>query len=274
MRFKELFEDMSVLPPELQHSGSVMWWSISACQQTIDDCLNTINSIKSKKLSPTEEINVDSLTAKIKNCQGRIAFAKKFGERANINDVVKKLKNSEKTTEPIKKVYPPTSPIRAALAKPGSPQKLSNDDWEQLVNTFFDRNLRKITARCKEIFTSTYPDTIFKYDINNAEFVGGTRKEVRDWGGFQLSVQIDGYIYNGIRVITVGCNDAHANDYKGVTGQIIKFMFEYALENIPDVNELEITVDEDASGGYWEKLSKQLGVSLHDNKVFTNRGFR
>lgn len=58
--------------------------------------------------------------------------------------------------------------------------------------------------------------------------------------------------------------NATANKYSGVTGDIIKAMFDFGAKRFNPITERVLVVEDDRSGGYWEKLAQKLGASYEE----------
>ena len=69
-------------------------------------------------------------------------------------------------------------------------------------------------------------------------------------------------------IICVKVANATAGKYKGAVAKIIKGIFEYAIKKWGTPVSAQLLIDNDTSGGQWERIAAQLGVEYVDEEPY------
>ena len=65
--------------------------------------------------------------------------------------------------------------------------------------------------------------------------------------------------------LTLVVSNATANEYTGVTGDIMKGLFDFGMNKYKPIKQKILYIEDDRSDGVWEKMAQKLGANYESN---------
>ena len=139
-----------------------------------------------------------------------------------------------------------------------------NEDFGDIT----ELELSELEPALKAAFAKKYPDSNLYFLQEDLMYVS-TDEEEPDAGSMwgdgkegEYYLAFNAYIENG--VLTVLVENATAGNYKGVTGDFLKAVFNKAKQSHGPISKSVLAIRDDRSGGKWEQIASKLGVEYED----------
>ena len=144
-----------------------------------------------------------------------------------------------------------------------------------LKEEFMDFALSQILPTIKTAFNKKYPGVELYGEESDYCYISTYPEPEQStmWGKIPEDGKDDYYLAlhlyvdeeDGEDVINLIIANATANKYKNVTADILKALFDLAKSKNPKATRSVLVIDQDASGGTWEKIAAKLGVEYEEN---------
>jgi len=132
-----------------------------------------------------------------------------------------------------------------------------------------EAELNEVKPIITQIFAKKYPKVKLYFDQEDYIYVSTDKDDpsaASMWGeGNRRHYYLAFNLYAEGETLNLVVANATANKYSGVTGDIIKAMFDFGAKRFNPITERVLVIEDDRSDGYWEKLAQKLGADYQSN---------
>lgn len=139
-----------------------------------------------------------------------------------------------------------------------------NEEFGDIV----ELELSEFESALEAVFAKKYPDSNLYFMQEDLMYVS-TDEEEPDAGSMwgdgkkgEYYLAFNAYIEDG--VLTVLIENATAGNYKGVTGDFLKAIFNKAKQSHGPIAKSVLSIRDDRSGGKWQEIASKIGVEYED----------
>ena len=129
--------------------------------------------------------------------------------------------------------------------------------------------LQDVKPLITQIFAKKYPKAKLYFEQQQYVYVSTDKNNpsaASMWGeGNRKHYYLAFNLYAEGDVLTLVVGNATANEYKGVTGDIIKGLFDFGVSKYEPIKQKILYIEDDRSDGVWEKIAQKLGADYESN---------
>lgn len=136
------------------------------------------------------------------------------------------------------------------------------------IKGFVELDLSEFEDVLETAFKRKYPDSNLYFLESDLKYISTDEEEpdaASMWGSGKKEeyyLALNAYIDEGELIILV--ENASAGNYKGVTGDLLKAIFDKAKQKYSPITRSVLAIRDDRSGGKWEQIASKLGVEYED----------
>lgn len=131
-----------------------------------------------------------------------------------------------------------------------------------------EAELNEVKPIITQVFAKKYPGVKLYFERESYINVSTDKENpsaASMWGeGNRKHYYLSFNLYAEGETLNLVVANATANKYSGVTGDIIKAMFDFGAKRFNPITERVLVIEDDTSDGYWEKLAQKLGASYEE----------
>ena len=130
-------------------------------------------------------------------------------------------------------------------------------------------NLKDVQSLITQTFAKKYPKAKLYFEQEDYMYVSTDKDEptaASMWGeGSRKHYYFAFNLYAEGETLNLVISNATANEYKGVSSDIIKALFDFGTKKYRPINQKILYIEDDRSDGVWEKIAQKLGVEYEAN---------
>lgn len=130
-------------------------------------------------------------------------------------------------------------------------------------------DLTDIQPLIKQTFAKKYPKAKLYFEQEDYTYVSTDKDEptaASMWGeGSRKHYYFAFNLYAEGETLNLVISNATANGFKGVTGDIVKALFDFGTKKYKPIKQKVLNIEDDRSGGVWKKIAQKLGVEYEAN---------
>lgn len=130
-------------------------------------------------------------------------------------------------------------------------------------------DLKDVQSLIIQTFAKKYPKAKLYFDQEAYLYVSTDKEDpaaASMWGeGNRKHYYFAFNLYAEGETLNLVISNATANEYKGVTGDLVKALFDFGTKKYSPINQKILFIEDDRSGGVWEKMAQKLGAEYEAN---------
>lgn len=130
-------------------------------------------------------------------------------------------------------------------------------------------DLKDVQSLITQTFAKKYPKAKLYFDQEAYVYVSTDKENpsaASMWGeGSRKHFYFAFNLYAEGDVLNLVISNATANEYKGVTGDLVKALFDFGMKKYSPINQKILYIEDDRSDGVWEKMAQKLGAEYQSS---------
>lgn len=132
-----------------------------------------------------------------------------------------------------------------------------------------ETDLNDIQSLITQTFAKKYPKAKLYFEQETHIYVSTDKENpsaASMWGeGSHKHYYFAFNLYAEGETLNLVVGNATANNYKGVTGDLVKALFDFGSKKYSPITQKILFIEDDRSGGVWEKMAQKLGAEYQSN---------